>query len=50
MTYANNKRIPYVIMAGSDEMKEKVLTLKDMNTGEQKKMSIADITLTIADF
>ena len=50
MTYANNKRIPYVIMAGSDEMKENVLTLKDMNTGEQKKMSIADITLTIADY
>ncbi|MBQ7490402.1 MAG: histidine--tRNA ligase [Bacteroidales bacterium] len=50
MTYANNKRIPYVIMAGSDEMSENVLTLKNMTTGEQKKMSIADITLTIAEY
>ena len=45
MTYANNKKIPYVIMAGSDEIKENVLTLKDMTTSEQKKMSIA-LTIT----
>ena len=34
--YANNKNIPYVVMAGENEMKEGKVTLKDMKTGEQK--------------
>lgn len=47
MSYANNKGIPFVIMAGIDEMKENMVTLKNMKSGEQKKMSIADISLII---
>ena len=43
MTYANAKAVPFVIMAGADEMAENVYTLKDMNSGEQRKLSIEEI-------
>jgi len=35
MSYANARAIPYVVLAGEEEMKKGLLTLKDMNTGEQ---------------
>lgn len=35
MSYANAKRIPYVVLAGENEMAQHKVTLKDMNTGEQ---------------
>lgn len=43
MTYANAKAIPFVVMAGADEIAEGVYTLKDMESGEQQKMNIDDI-------
>ena len=43
MTYANAKGIPYVIMAGEDEMNENVFTLKDMISGEQSKVSVLEL-------
>lgn len=39
MTYANNKNIPYVIMVGETEMEEGVVSLKNMETGDQKKLT-----------
>jgi len=39
MTYANNKNIHYVAMAGEDEISKGLITLKDMNTGEQKSIT-----------
>ncbi|MEW6469578.1 MAG: histidine--tRNA ligase [Bacteroidota bacterium] len=41
--YANKKQIPYVAVVGSDEMQSGVLGLKNMGTGEQKKMKIEEI-------
>lgn len=41
--YANKKQIPFVIVVGSEEMQSGLLTLKNMNTGEQKKLSIENI-------
>lgn len=35
MAYANAKQIPFVALAGENEMAEGKLTLKDMETGEQ---------------
>ncbi|MGM0406357.1 MAG: histidine--tRNA ligase [Bacteroidota bacterium] len=35
MTYANNKNIPYVVLVGENEMDKGVLSVKDMNSGEQ---------------
>jgi len=39
MTYANNKNIPFVIMVGETEMEEGLVSLKDMDTGEQLKLT-----------
>jgi len=35
MTYANNKNIPYVVLIGENEMEQNILTVKDMNAGQQ---------------
>ncbi|MCZ4693093.1 histidine--tRNA ligase [Ancylomarina euxinus] len=39
MTYANDKHIPFVIMVGETEMEEGLVSLKDMDSGEQIKLS-----------
>jgi histidyl-tRNA synthetase len=43
MEYANNKQIPYTILIGSDEMQSGMLTFKDMVSGAQEKLGVADI-------
>lgn len=49
MAYANAKQIPFVALAGENEIAENKLTLKNMITGEQKLVSqeklIAAITM-----
>jgi histidyl-tRNA synthetase len=40
MSYADAKSIPYVILIGSDEMNDGLLTLKTMSSGNQQKLSI----------
>ena len=42
MSYADDKKIPYVILMGDEEMRTGLLTLKEMSTGEQFKLSIDD--------
>ncbi|WP_291399598.1 histidine--tRNA ligase [Daejeonella sp.] len=39
MTYADDKKIPFVILIGSDEMESGLLTLKNMKSGEQQMLS-----------
>lgn len=43
MSYADDKHIPYVILIGSDEMQTGLLTLKNMHSGDQQKLSIEAI-------
>ena len=43
MSYADAKNIPYVILIGEEEMQSGLLTLKDMTSGAQEKLAIADI-------
>lgn len=43
MSYANAHEIPYVALAGENEMKENKITLKDMCSGEQKLLSKDDL-------
>jgi histidyl-tRNA synthetase len=43
MTYANHNAIPFVVMAGSDELKENRFTLKDMESGDQESLSGEEI-------
>lgn len=42
MSYADDKKIPFVILMGDEEMRTGLLTLKEMQTGEQFKLSIDD--------
>jgi histidyl-tRNA synthetase len=42
MSYADDKKIPYVILVGDEEMKTGILTLKEMQSGEQFKLSLSD--------
>ena len=41
--YASKMNIPYVIVIGEDEIKNNLVSFKDMNTGEQKSMKIEQI-------
>lgn len=43
LSYANNKNIPYVVLIGEAEMQEGVLSLKDMLTGDQLKLSESEL-------
>ena len=43
MNYANDKGVKYVVMVGEDEMKSGILTLKDMNSGVQDKLSPSEL-------
>lgn len=40
MTYADKNDIPFVILAGEDEIKSGQLTLKNMKSGEQNKLTV----------
>lgn len=40
MSYANALRIPYVALAGEEEMKEGMITLKEMESGNQEKLTV----------
>ena len=48
MEFANRRAIPYVAIIGSNELEQGVVTLKNMNTGEQNTVAIADIAAHIA--
>ncbi len=43
LNYANNKDISYVILVGENEMNNNVVTIKNMNTGEQKQVDKNDL-------
>ena len=43
MSYANAKQIPFVALAGENEMAAQKLTLKNMLTGEQQLVDISEI-------
>ncbi|MEH0155833.1 histidine--tRNA ligase [Limibacter armeniacum] len=43
MTYANNKAIPFVVLAGSNEIEAQKYTLKNMESGEQSVISADEL-------
>ena len=47
MSYANAKQIPFVALAGENEMAAQKLTLKNMLTGEQQLVDISEIIKTV---
>lgn len=47
LNYADAKKIPFVILLGSEEMESGNLTLKNMKSGEQQKLTIDQIIATL---
>jgi len=47
MNYANKNRIQFVIMVGANEIENGLFTFKNMETGDQKNLSIQQIIETI---
>ncbi len=45
MAYADSRKIPYIIIAGEEEIANNMVTLKIMSSGEQKKMTAEDLLL-----
>ncbi len=43
MGYADDKKVPFVVIIGGDEMQSGLLTLKNMTSGEQEKLTIDQI-------
>src|SRR5574344_844757 len=43
MSYANDKHIPYVALAGENEINEGKITLKNMSTGEQTMVTMEEL-------
>ena len=43
MGYADAKQIPYVAIVGGDEMASNTVMLKNMATGEQKQVTLAEL-------
>ena len=49
LNYSDKLGIPYVIFVGSEEINTNILTLKDMKSGEQFKLSIDEILLKVGE-
>lgn len=43
MNYANKKEIPFVVLAGETEIQAKSFTLKNMESGEQQSVNVAEL-------
>jgi histidyl-tRNA synthetase len=43
MKYANDKNIPFVALVGDREIESGLLTIKDMEKGEQLQLSISEL-------
>jgi len=48
MNYANMREIPFVALVGEQEIKDGVLTLKEMETGKQDKLSPDELVTRLA--
>ena len=48
MTFANNRGIPFVIMAGENEMNAGVFAFKNMATGEQENLTVEQLVERLA--
>ncbi|MCK5907445.1 MAG: histidine--tRNA ligase, partial [Flavobacteriales bacterium] len=43
MNYANKMEIPFVALVGEEEMKANEITIKNMESGDQTKVSFSDL-------
>lgn len=49
MNYANSKNIPFVALVGDSEMETGLISLKNMRTGEQQRISIEEMVKIISE-
>ena len=49
MSYADSNHIPFVAIVGENEMKEGKITLKNMESGEQKPVTVQEIVNELLD-
>ncbi|MCF8224608.1 MAG: histidine--tRNA ligase [Bacteroidales bacterium] len=49
MNYANSLNIPYVVIAGENEIRENKVSLKNMVTGEQEQLSPDELLALLTD-
>lgn len=49
MSYANANNIPFVVLAGDNEMQSGVVTLKNMETGEQKQVTPDELIVIVKE-
>jgi histidyl-tRNA synthetase len=42
-SYADSRKIPYVLLAGEEEIKSGKLTLKNMSSGTQESLTVSEI-------
>ncbi len=47
MTYANKRQIPFVALAGSNEMANNTFTLKNMTDGSQREVSLTEMVMIV---
>ena len=47
MNYAHQKGIPFVALVGEKEMQKKIISLRDMGSGEQKELTIEEAITAI---
>ncbi len=43
MSYADSKKIPYVILIGDEEIADNLITLKNLQSGKQQKLSVDQV-------
>ena len=48
-SYADSKKIPYIFIAGEDEILNSNVTIKNMSTGEQEKILMIDLAEYVSD-
>ena len=47
--YADKLQVPFTIVIGEDEIQQNIVTLKNMQTGEQSQVSIEEAVSIIKD-
>ncbi|WP_026916067.1 histidine--tRNA ligase [Christiangramia portivictoriae] len=50
MKYADKRDIPFVILAGEEEIEQQIFTVKHMKTGEQDRLSLEELTAKLSSF
>jgi histidyl-tRNA synthetase len=48
MSYANQKQIPFVALAGENEINEGKFTLKNMLTGDQQLVTVDELLAQVS--